>query len=210
MKPDGGGRESEASRMRTDGPALVRQRIAESIQVKQQFSEDLIQDITRVAARIGACYRKGGKMLLFGNGGSAADAQHIACELVGRFLKERRPFNAVALTTNSSIVTALGNDYGYDCVFERQVEACARPGDVVIGISTSGNSANVVRGIEAAKKIGCAAFALTGRDSGKVGAASEIVLAAPSTETPRIQESHILIGHILCELVELMVEEQDT
>jgi D-sedoheptulose 7-phosphate isomerase len=195
--------------MLPDFPELIRKRIADSIDVKRQFSEELIESIGRVATKIVGCYRKGGKMILFGNGGSAADAQHIACELVGRFLKERRPFDAAALNTNSSILTALGNDYGYERVFERQLEASARPGDVVVGISTSGHSSNVARGLEAARRIGCATVGLTGCDGGKVGAASDIVLAVPSSETPRIQESHILIGHIICELVELELQEQE-
>ncbi len=189
---------------------LVEQRIGESIRVKQRFPGELMSDIALAARRIVDSYRKGGRLILFGNGGSAADAQHIACELVGRFLKERRPLEAVALASNPSILTCLGNDYGYDRVFERQVEAAARPGDVAVGISTSGDSPNIVRAIKRAKKIGCTTIGMTGQGGGKLKAAADILLNVPSRETPRIQESHILIGHIICELVERSIQKKRT
>jgi D-sedoheptulose 7-phosphate isomerase len=167
---------------------LIRHRIEESVRVKQGFPQKLVQDIARAAQAIVEAYENGGKLILFGNGGSAADAQHIACELVGRFLKERRPLEAISLSANASVLTCLGNDYGYERVFERQVEAAARAGDVVIGISTSGNSANVLKAVKRARQIGCTIICMTGRDGGKMKASADILLNAPSSVTPRIQE----------------------
>jgi len=187
---------------------LIQQKIEDSVRVKQRFSDELLSNIELTAEKIVDCYRNGGKLILFGNGGSAADAQHIACELVGRFLKERRPLFAVALNTNSSVLTSIGNDYGYDRIFERQVEASAKPEDVVIGISTSGNSPNIIRAIEAAHRIGSTTIGMTGLSGGLLKGAADILLNVPSGETPRIQESHILIGHIICELVERAIEEE--
>lgn len=202
---------TQRKNQRTTGDLkLVEQRIEESIRVKQRFPEKLLSDIALAARKIVDSYRKGGKLILFGNGGSAADAQHIACELVGRFLKERRPLEAVTLAANPSILTCLGNDYGYDRVFERQVEAAARPGDVTVGISTSGDSPNIVRAVRRAKKIGCTTICMTGQGGGKLKAAADILLNVPSRETPRIQESHILIGHIICELVERSIRKKRT
>ena len=186
---------------------LIQRRIDDSIRTKQRFSKKLMRGIALAAERISEAYRGGGRLILFGNGGSAADAQHIACELVGRFLHERRPLDAVALGANVPILTSIGNDYGYDRVFERQLDAVAGPGDAVIGISTSGNSPNVLRAIKRAAKIGCTTIVLTGRSGGKLKETADIVLNAPSEHTPRIQESHILIGHIICELVERSVKE---
>lgn len=142
------------------------------------------------------------KILLLGNGGSAADAQHIAAELVGRFNTERRALPAIALTTDTSILTALANDYGYDTVFSRQIAALSNTGDVVIGISTSGKSANILKGIEVAKGIGCKTVGLTGKDGGDLAKLADVCLIVASNETSRIQEAHITIGHILCGLVE--------
>lgn len=187
---------------------LIRQKVEESIRVKQQFSPELLANTDLAAEKISACYRNGGKLILFGNGGSAADAQHIACELVGRFLLERRPLPAIALSANSSVLTCLGNDYGYEQVFERQVMGMAKPEDVVIGISTSGNSENVLRALKAAAGIGSTTIGMTGLSGGKMKDAVDILLEVPSRETPRIQESHILIGHIICELVERSVQEK--
>jgi D-sedoheptulose 7-phosphate isomerase len=185
---------------------LVRRRIQASVRVKQRFSQKLIRNVALAAEKIGECHRGGGKLILLGNGGSAADAQHIACELVGRFLLERRALEAVALSTDTSILTCLGNDYGYDRIFERQIEACAKPGDVVVGISTSGNSPNVIRAVKRAKKAGCTTIGMTGRGGGKLKGMVDVLLNVPSEETPRIQESHILMGHIICELVERGIE----
>ena len=144
----------------------------------------------------------GGQLLIAGNGGSAADAQHIAAELTGRFFLERRPFRAMALHVNSSALTAIGNDYGYEHVFARELSAHARPGDVLLAISTSGNSANILRAIEAARECKVSVVGLTGEPGGKMRAACDICLCAPTKSTPRIQEMHITIGHTICELLE--------
>jgi D-sedoheptulose 7-phosphate isomerase len=138
------------------------------------------------------------KVILFGNGGSAADAQHIAAEFTGRFVKERKGLPAIALTTDTSALTAIGNDYGFDKVFSRQVEALAQQGDLLIGISTSGNSANVLEAYKSGKELGCKILSLTGRDGGSMKGLSDLNIIVPSNTTARIQEMHILIGHILC------------
>jgi len=156
---------------------------------------------------VAAAYRAGGKVVLCGNGGSAADAQHIAAELVGRFLLERRALPALALTTNTSSLTAIANDKNYEDVFRRQVEALVDGKDVVIGISTSGNSANVIKAMEEAKKKGARTIALTGRGGSKLAEAADLTITVPSDSTPRIQEAHITIGHIICELVEKEISE---
>jgi len=158
--------------------------------------------IGRMADEWALALRAGGKVLLFGNGGSAADSQHIAAELVGRFARERRALPALALTVNTSNLTAIANDYSFEDVFARQVEALGRPGDVAVGISTSGNSPNVVRAIESAKAAGLATEAWTGGRGGKCAQVAGLVFRAPSDATPRIQELHITVGHIVCELVE--------
>jgi len=181
---------------------LIRQRIKESIDVKERLSEAEIENIEKAAKAIIASLKSGGKVLIFGNGGSAADSQHIAAELVGRFRKERKPLAAIALTTNTSTLTAIANDYGYEAVFSRQVEALAKRGDVALGISTSGNSPNVIEAVKKAKALGLVTIGLSG-DGGKLKAACDILIAVPSKDTPRIQEAHIMIGHIICELVEL-------
>lgn len=144
----------------------------------------------------------GGKILLFGNGGSAADAQHIAAELSGRYKKERRGLPGIALTTDTSVLTAVGNDYGYDRVFDRQVEALANKGDLLIGISTSGNSKNVLRALSLGRNMGCKTIGFSGHDGGAMNEFCDINLVVPSDDTPRIQEMHILIGHIVCQAIE--------
>ena len=147
--------------------------------------------------------KSGGKVLIFGNGGSAADAQHLAAEFTGRYQRERRGLAAIALTTDTSALTAIGNDYGFDDVFSRQVEALAQPGDLVLGISTSGNSPNVLKAFRMAESIGCECWGLAGRDGGQMKALlSDRVLVAPSESTARIQEAHIFLGHTWCEIVE--------
>jgi len=146
--------------------------------------------------------RAGGKVLFCGNGGSAADSQHLAAELTGRYLRDRAPLAAVALTVDSSALTAIANDYSYDEVFARQVRGLGRPGDVLVGISTSGNSRNVVAALEAARAIGLATIGLTGAGGGRMKDLCDVCLCVPSTDTPRIQEMHIAAGHMLCELVE--------
>ena len=146
--------------------------------------------------------KRGNKVLLCGNGGSAADAQHIAAELTGRYKTERRGLPGIALTTDTSALTAISNDYGYDRVFDRQVEALANKGDLLIGISTSGNSANIISALNLAKELGCATIGLSGRDGGKMNEVCNVNLVVPSDDTPRIQEMHILFGHTLCQLVD--------
>jgi D-sedoheptulose 7-phosphate isomerase len=144
----------------------------------------------------------GKKILIFGNGGSAADAQHIAAELTGRYKKERRGLPAIALTTDTSALTAIGNDYGYSRIFDRQVEALANTGDLLIGISTSGNSENVLHALKLGRELGCKTIGFSGRDGGAMNDVCDINLIVPSNDTPRIQEMHILIGHILCQGIE--------
>src|SRR5258706_2429530 len=182
----------------------VSELIEASIATKQSLlrSTDVVLTVAKVSEVLVNALKQGNKALLFGNGGSAADAQHIAAELVGRFAFDRPALPALALSVNSSCVTAIGNDYGFDQVFSRQIEALARSGDVAVGISTSGNSANVLRAMSTAKKIGLKTIALTGRSGGSLKNAVDYCICAPSSETPRIQECHILIGHIISELVE--------
>jgi D-sedoheptulose 7-phosphate isomerase len=161
--------------------------------------------LTRIAAAMSRTVLEGRTIFWCGNGGSAADAQHLAAELVGRFLRERRALPSMALTVNSSVVTAIGNDYGYEYVFSRQVEALAAPGDVVVGISTSGNSKNVCLALQAARKIGAFTVAFTGQAGGAMADFADETLRMPSSETPRIQEGHILCGHMLCDYIEQCV-----
>ena len=185
----------------------IEDRLKESAKLKETIAESNIAEIKSIAEIIIDAYRKGGKVVLFGNGGSAADAQHIAAELVGKFLLKRQAFPAIALNTNASIVTAIANDYSYDEVFSRQVEALVIDKDVVIGISTSGNSKNVVDAIALAKKKGAKTIGLTGGDGGELAKIAELTLIVPSDSTPRIQEAHITIGHIICEIVERELAE---
>ena len=180
----------------------IKQQLLESAEVKRLVAENLTDKIAQAAQMIIDSYRNDGKLILFGNGGSAADAQHLAGEMVGRFLKERAALPAIALNTNTSILTALGNDYDFDVIFARQLEAWAKKGDVVIGISTSGNSKNVLKGIERAKSLNARTIGLTGRGGGELAKIVHLALIVPSDETPRIQETHITIGHILCSIVE--------
>ncbi|NIJ38727.1 D-sedoheptulose 7-phosphate isomerase [Sphingopyxis panaciterrae] len=162
------------------------------------LTPDFVLSIDPVAQQLAEVLRNGGKFLIMGNGGSAADAQHIAAELVGRYKVERPGLAAIALSTDSSILTAWSNDYSYETVFSRQVEALARPGDIVWGISTSGNSSNVVRAFEAAHAIGATTFGLLGRDGGKLAVLSDLSIIVPLAETDRIQTAHLLIYHSLC------------
>jgi D-sedoheptulose 7-phosphate isomerase len=155
-----------------------------------------------VAERMYAALAAGGKVLWFGNGGSAADAQHLAAELVGRFRRERRGMASIALTTDTSVLTSIANDYGFECIFSRQLEALCAPGDVAVGISTSGNSPNVCAGLEKAREMGAYTFAMTGESGGKVSRIAEACLRVASGEAARIQEAHILAGHMLCDALE--------
>jgi len=175
----------------------------------KQMSETMEGALTEAAQLIVTTLTSGNKILLAGNGGSAADAQHFAAELVGRFLRERPAYPAIALTTDSSILTAVGNDYGFEQVFSRQVEALAKPGDLLIGISTSGNSPNVCRAAEKAAELGCAVLVLVGGQGGRLAGLGNLVLAIPSTFTPHIQEGHLLVIHLLCGLVETRLIAQE-
>ena len=160
------------------------------------------EDIQDASSIIVNALKNGNKILLCGNGGSAADAQHIAAELTGRYKTERKGLPGIALTTDTSALTAIGNDYGYDRIFDRQVEALANKGDVVIGISTSGNSKNVVSALLLAQEMGCKTVGLTGRDGGAMNEVCDINIIVPSDNTPRIQEMHILFGHIICQIID--------
>ena len=183
---------------------IIAKSIRESIAVKQTIlaDEDFLEKINRAAQILIETFRRDGKVLFCGNGGSAADAQHIAAELSGRFYTDRPPLYAEALHVNTSYLTAVANDYGYDHVFARMAEAAGRPGDVLVAISTSGNSASVLNAIEKARARGMAVIGLTGATGGRMAGLCTLLLNVPSTDTPRIQEAHILIGHILCETVE--------
>ena len=190
----------------------VKKLIEASIAVKQELlrSGDVLLAIAKTSEILIDALQKGNKALLFGNGGSAADAQHIAAEFVGRFAFDRPALPALALSVNISCVTAIGNDFGFEQVFSRQLEALARPGDVAIGISTSGNSANVLHALTTAKKIGLHTVSLTGRTGGRLRSVVDHCICTPSTDTPRIQECHILIGHIISELVERQIFHEDS
>lgn len=190
--------------MATIPNGFVAELISESIAVKEAILDDpeLIAEVVAVATLIVETYRNGGKVLIAGNGGSAADAQHIAAELVSRFTLDRAALPAMALTTDTSILTAIGNDYGFEHLFARQIEAHGRPGDVFIGISTSGNSPNVLRALTTANERGLVAVGLTGASGGKMSDLCRHCIHIPSTNTARIQEGHILIGHILCATTE--------
>lgn len=187
----------------TDREILLRARVAESIEAERRLLDSDAVALTAVAAgRVVDCLTAGGKVLLFGNGGSASDAGHLAAELLGRFFVDRRPLAAVALAETTAAMTAIGNDYGYLEVFARQVRALGRPGDVAIGLSTSGTSENVVRGLEAARELGLVTVALTGASGGKLLDVTDVCIRVPSEDTPRVQELTMLLGHTLCEIVE--------
>ncbi len=188
--------------MQAAGEARAREILLESARVKRELAESQAAAVAGAAGLLVACFRGGGKVLLFGNGGSAADAQHIAAEWTGRLGRERPALPALALTANTSELTCLGNDYGFDRIFARLVEAHAREGDVAVAISTSGNSPNVLEGVRAARERGLRTIGLTGRDGGALAAQVDVPLVVPSADTQRIQEGHIAIGHVLCELVD--------
>lgn len=175
---------------------------ADSIKVKEAFISGAIDQIIMAAEIIISALKTGGKVLIFGNGGSAADSQHMAAELVGRFKKERNAWPAIALTTNTSTITAVANDYSYDAVFARQIEALGKPADVAIGISTSGKSKNVIEAIRKARAMGIKTISLTGGDGGRLARECDLSVTVPSKDTPRIQECHLLLVHILCEIIE--------
>ena len=176
--------------------------LAESAFVKLLLMQRQAEVIEQIGLRLTKVLKAGRTVFLFGNGGSAADAQHIAAELEARFLRERRALPCHALTTNTSTLTAIGNDYGYDRTFSRQLEAYCRKGDAAVGISTSGNSPNVLEGIKTAKKIGATTIGLTNEKGGKLKGLAELCLRVPSTDTQRVQECHMAVGHILCDIIE--------
>ncbi|MBU3592983.1 phosphoheptose isomerase [Polynucleobacter sp. 71A-WALBACH] len=185
--------------------ARASQHFLDSIAVKQEAEKMLPEQVARGIVAMTNCLRAGGKIMACGNGGSAADAQHFAAELIGRFERERQELAAIALTTDTSILTAVGNDYSYDEIFSKQVRGLGKTGDILMGISTSGNSKNVVKAIEAAKKMGIKIIALTGNGGGKIATlldADDIHLCAPSTRTARIQETHLVLLHALCDGVD--------
>jgi D-sedoheptulose 7-phosphate isomerase len=203
-----GGRPREEEPVAADDPAgaervaRVRAGLTASAATKRATAEACAPAIARAGERLIATFRSGGRLLAFGNGGSAADAQHLAAELAGRFERERPGLPALALTANSSDLTAIGNDYGFDEVFARLVRAHGRPGDLAVAISTSGNSPNVLAGVAAARAGGLASIGLAGRGGGKLAAAVDLAIVVPSDVTARIQEAHICVIHLLCELVD--------
>jgi D-sedoheptulose 7-phosphate isomerase len=183
---------------------FIKNQIKTSYEIKQKIygDKELINLITKVGKVLIDVYKNGNKLLIAGNGGSAADAQHIAGELVSKFYFDRPALPAIALTTDTSIITAIGNDYGYEKLFARQIEANGNKGDAFLGISTSGNSKNIIEGLKKAKEKGLITIGLTGKSGGKMKDLCDYCICVPSSETPRIQEAHILIGHILCSIIE--------
>ena len=178
--------------------------LKEGAELRLKMAESMLEDIMAAAEAIAGAFKAGRKLLLFGNGGSAADAQHIAAEFINRFLIERPPLPAIALTTDTSVLTSIANDYGYDDIFSKQVKALGKKGDVALGITTSGSSANVLKALRVANKLGMTTIALTG-EAGKAASLVDISLQVPSRSVPRIQEAHIVVGHILCELTDTLL-----
>jgi D-sedoheptulose 7-phosphate isomerase len=187
---------------KTDQKELVTRQLIDSARVKEALAHQQAELIEEMAGHIIGCIRQGGKILFCGNGGSAADAQHLAAELVGRFGRGRPPLAAVALTTDSSVLTCLSNDYGFEEVFSKQVEALGRKGDVLVSISTSGTSENVLRAIRKARQLGLLTIALSGAGGGPMAEAADLTLNVPSDNSQRIQEAHIAVGHIILDLME--------
>lgn len=183
----------------------VRSAFGEGARTLEAFAAVCADDLCRVAQASAECLRKGGKVLAFGNGGSAADAQHLAAELVNRFRVDRPPLAGIALTTDTSALTAIGNDFGFERVFEKQVRALAKAGDVAIGITTSGTSPNVILGLRAARELGCICVGLAGERGGDLPGLCDFVFQVPSRETPRVQESHIAWVHALCDLIDTIL-----
>lgn len=190
--------------------SILRNNIERSLEIHNHFVEECLPSLAAAADALISAYRAGHKALFFGNGGSAADAQHLAAEFVGRYLRERDPMPALALSANTSAVTAIGNDYGYEEVFARQLRALATPGDVAVAISTSGNSLNVVEAAKCAQRLGLFTIGMTGASGGRLRDVVDVLIAVPSQETPRIQECHILAGHALCDAVEQALATEDS
>jgi D-sedoheptulose 7-phosphate isomerase len=181
---------------------IILKRFKESSEVKARFLKENLPKLLETINLISHAFEAGNKILFFGNGGSAADAQHLAAEFVNRYIMDRPPLPAIALTTDTSILTSVSNDFTFDEVFAKQLRALGREGDIALGLSTSGSSPNVVKAFEVAKEIGMKTVAFTGNDGGPLARMADVSLVVPSTSTPRIQETHILLGHILCEMVE--------
>jgi D-sedoheptulose 7-phosphate isomerase len=195
----GGSADNRAATMNEDD---IRRLVAESLAIKQRFFDENAGLLLAVGRRLAESVAAGGRVLAFGNGGSAADAQHLAGELVGRYLVDRPALSAIALTTDPSVITAVANDMGYESVFRRQVEAHGRPGDVAVGISTSGRSPNVVQALAAARERGLVTVGLTGGGGGELAGRVDYLIDVPITSTPRIQEVHGMVVHLLCQIVE--------
>ena len=176
--------------------------LEESAQIKLATARECAEVIEQIADLMIRSLRSGGKIMFCGNGGSAADSQHLAAELIGRYRVVRQSLASIALTVNTSVLTAIGNDYGYEEVFARQIEGISRPGDVLVGISTSGNSSNIIRAMKKAREMGCVTVGFTGAAGGAVADVADVNLAIPSKLTPRIQECHIAAGHIICGIIE--------
>ena len=187
--------------------SIIKFEFEEHLKTSQATFESIGHSVEVAAKLCLECLKNGNKILLFGNGGSAADAQHIAAELVGRYKTERKGLAAIALTTDTSALTAISNDYGYDCVFDRQVEAVANTGDVAIGISTGGSSANVASALKLAKDLDCKTIGFSGRGGGEMNELCDINIVVPAQDTARIQEMHIVIGHTICHLIDLAFSE---
>jgi D-sedoheptulose 7-phosphate isomerase len=191
-----------------DAGTVAKSALRESAEVTGRLAEEAIDEIVRAAELVAEALQRGGAVYFLGNGGSAADAQHLAGELVGRFAEERRAFRALALTTDTSVLTAVGNDYGFDEIFARQVEALVDEGDCVVGLSTSGESANVVKALEIARALGARTVALTGEAGGAAARAADVPIKVRATTSWRIQEAHIAAGHVICRLVEAALTDQ--
>jgi D-sedoheptulose 7-phosphate isomerase len=185
---------------------ILRGNVERSLDVHRRFFEQCLPALTRAGEAMVAAYRRKGKAIFFGNGGSAADAEHLAAEFVGRYLKARPPLPALALNANTSSLTAIGNDFGFDEVFTRQIEAMGCDGDIAVGLSTSGNSPNVIKAMEKARGMGLFTIALTGASGGRLRDVVDVLIAVPSEETPRIQECHILAGHSLCDVIDQTID----
>ena len=181
---------------------IILKRFKESSEVKTRFLKENLPRLLEAINLISHAFEAGNKLFFFGNGGSAADAQHLAAEFVNRYIMDRPPLPAIALTTDTSILTSVSNDFTFNEVFSKQLRALGREGDIALGLSTSGSSPNVVKGFEVAKEIGMKTVAFTGNDGGPLARMADVSLVVPSTSTPRIQETHILVGHILCEMIE--------
>ena len=186
---------------------LIQETLADHAATVARFRDQCSDVIAAMGEETVACLKRGGKICFFGNGGSAADSQHFATEFVVRFTRNRRGLPSIAFTTDTSLLTACANDFGFEAVFARQIEALCRPGDIVVGISTSGNSANVVRGLDFARREGITTFAFTGEKARACGAHADLLLAVPSPVTARVQECHLIAGHLICDLAEIAFAE---